>query len=82
MAKILHHWAIFSWLKFCPNHWAIFSRKNLAIQNRPNGKISPNLVTLFTRKEIDYFLAQSFRVWFRKRFNRSGDQIPQNFSVC
>jgi hypothetical protein len=35
-------------LKFCTNHWAIFSRKKLpnAIKNRPNGEISPNLVTL------------------------------------
>jgi len=35
-------------LKFRTNHWAIFSRKKLpkAIKNRPNGKISPNLVTL------------------------------------
>jgi hypothetical protein len=23
-------WAIFSWLKFRPNHWAIFSRKKIA----------------------------------------------------
>jgi hypothetical protein len=35
-------------LKFCTNHWAIFSRKKSpnAIKNRPNGEISPNLVTL------------------------------------
>jgi hypothetical protein len=32
--------------KICPNHWAIFSRKKFAIKNRPNGEISPNLVTL------------------------------------
>ncbi len=33
---------------FLLNHWAIFSRKKLpnAIKNRPNGEISPNLVTL------------------------------------
>jgi hypothetical protein len=36
----------FSWLKFCPNHWAFFSRKNFAIKNHPKGKILPNLVTL------------------------------------
>ena len=40
------------WLKFCTNHWAIFSRKKLpnAIKNCPNGEISPNLVTLIIRE--------------------------------
>ncbi len=42
------------WLKFCTNHWAIFSWKKLpnAIKNHPNGKISPNLVTLAGSLEI------------------------------
>ncbi len=40
--------SILSWLKFRPNHWAIFSRKKFTQRhkNRPNGKILPNLVTL------------------------------------
>jgi hypothetical protein len=44
-------WAIFFSAKISSNLWAIFSRKNspYALKFRPNGEISPNLVTLVER---------------------------------
>ncbi len=35
---ISQFWAIFSWLKFCPNHWVIFSRKNFAQRHKKSPK--------------------------------------------
>jgi hypothetical protein len=34
LALLGQFWVIFSWLKFCPNHWAICSRKKFAQRHK------------------------------------------------
>jgi hypothetical protein len=83
----------FSRLKFRPNHYAIFSKKNSPIAKKycPNGETSPSLVTLaVTAAAVVYFTAFNLK-WsgtearvarfFLVQHSKTGKNIPNDHKM-